>query len=132
MAEMAIISSSDLTKYDRMDAGFHILRKKHEVKASRLEKSMDKTSATDLAVKLLKKVPAEYRKNINPLVRIGTHRAPDIQSQERAVREYPYLTLAIFGSVSTDIEQHYRNKAREAEITADLFTRLNKDEENVF
>ena len=57
MAEMAIISSSDLTKYDRMDAGFHILRKKHEAETARLEKSMDNSAAIALAVEMLVKVP---------------------------------------------------------------------------
>jgi len=125
MAEMAIISSSDLTKYDRMDAGFHILCKKHEAETARLEKSMDNSAAIALAVEMLVKVPPRYRRDINPLVRGSSNRPPDIHAQERAVREYPYLSLAIFGAVSDDIAEHYRDKARQAEATAHLFTRLN-------
>ena len=125
MAEMAIISSSDLTKYDRMDAGFHILRKKHEAETARLEKSMDNSAAIALAVEMLVKVPPRYRRDINPLVRGSSNRPPDIHAQERAVREYPYLSLAIFGAVSNDIAEHYRDEARQAEATAQLFTRLN-------
>lgn len=125
MAEMAIISSSDLTKYDRMDAGFHILRKKHEAETARLEKSMDNSAAIALAVEMLVKVPPRYRRDINPLVRGSNNRPPDIHAQERAVREYPYLSLAIFGAVSNDIAEHYRDEARQAEATAQLFTRLN-------
>ena len=126
MAEMAIINSSDLTKYDRMDAGFHILRKKHEAEAARLEESMDRSEAIAIAVEMLDKVPAKYRRDINPLVRGSNNRPPDIHAQERAVREYPYLSLAIFGGVAGDIAEHYQAKARQAEATAELFTKLNE------
>jgi hypothetical protein len=125
MAEMAIISSSDLTKYDRMDAGFHILRKKHGAETTRLEKSMDNSAAIALAVEMLAKVPLKYRRDINPLVRGSSNRPPDLQAQERAVREYPYLSLAIFGAIAGDVAEHYQAEARQADATAQLFTRLN-------
>lgn len=127
MAEFAIISSSDLTKYDRMDAGFHILRKKHEAETARLEKSMDSSAAIAHAVGMLAKVPPKYRRDINPLVRGSSNRPPDLQAQERAVREYPYLSLAIFGAVADRIAAHYREEARHAEATAELFVRLNEE-----
>ena len=127
MAEMAIISSSDLTKYDRMDAGFHILRKKHEAETARLEKSMDNSAAIALAVEMLVKVPPRYRRDINPLVRGSSNRPPDIHAQERAVREYPYLALAIFGAIAGDVAEHYQAEARQAEATAQLFAKLDKE-----
>jgi len=124
MAEFAIVNSSDLAKYDRMDAGFHVLRKKHEEETARIEKTMDRSAAISLAVEMLEKIPPKYRRDVNPLVRGSSNRPPDLQAQERAVREYPYISLAIFGAISNDIAEHYREEARHAEATAELFTKL--------
>lgn len=126
MAEIAIISSSDLTKYDRMDAGFHVLRKKHEEETARIEKTMDRPTAISLAVEMLEKIPPKYRRDVNPLVRGSSNRPPDLQAQERAVREYPYLSLAIFGAVAEDVAEHYQEEARQAEATAQLFAKLDE------
>ena len=122
MAECTVIKFSELG--DRMDAGFHILRKKNEKAAADFEQKMDRSAAIALAVETLAKVPLKYRRDINPLVRGITNRAPDIQAQERAVREYPYLALAIFAQSSEEISQIYRDEAKHAEATAEMFRKL--------
>lgn len=122
MAEFTIIKSSELG--DRMDAGFHILRKKHEKEAAGIEAKMYRSDAISLAVETLDKAPLKYRRDINPLVRSGQNRAPDFQAQERAVREYPYLALAIFKASAPDITAHYEEEAKQMEATAELFRKI--------
>lgn len=124
MAKFAIVSSSDLTAFDRMDASFHILRKETEKEAAKFEETIERTEAITLAVETLNKVPLKYRRDINALVRGSGNRPPDLHAQERAVREYPYIALAVFSRSAEDIAEHYRNEARKAEETAALFCKL--------
>ena len=43
------------------------------------------------------------------------------------MREYPYLSLAIFGAIAGDVAEHYQAEARQAEATAQLFAKLDKE-----
>ena len=128
MANFGTVMASDLTKYDRMDAGFHLLRQKMENQAARIEAIMDRSEVLELALDMLAKVPAEFRRKIDPLVRGSTNRAPDIEAQKRAVTEYPYIALAIFEDNAGAIAQHYQEKHRRPKTLPVCFASLLRSE----
>ena len=115
----AIISFSELG--NRMDAGFHILRTEHKDRAEELAGKYDFDEAKIEAVRILKELPPELRKSIDPLVRTGGRRAPDLHDQTRAVEEYPHIALAIFEGVCKDAVAHYQEQVQKAQASISLF-----------
>lgn len=121
--QAVVIRASELG--NRWDAGFHVLRKQHEPRSRQIEESLDKATATKRAVRLLRTYPADLRKVVNPLVRRGgMTRAPDVTEQEKAVREYPYIALAVLEGIADEVQGRLDAEAASAAATAELFGKL--------
>ena len=119
-----IIKFSELG--DRIDAPFHILRKENEPRAEEISKNLSHDEAELEAVRILQALPANLRREIDPLVRTGNTRNPDIHDQTRAVKEYPYIALAVFEGLSSQAAEYYRAEAAKAESSASLFEEFSR------
>lgn len=106
---------------NRLDAGFHLLRTEHEEAAEKLFSKFSFEEAKVEAVRILKNLPSELRREIDPLVRTGGNRLPDIHDQTRAIEEYPYLALAVFAASADKAIAHYQDKAANAASSITMF-----------
>lgn len=118
----AVIKFSELG--NRLDASFHLLRKEHEEAAEELSSKLSFDEAQVEAVRILKELPSELRREIDPLVRTGGNRLPDIHNQTRAVEEYPYIALAVFAASADKAIAHYRDQAAVAESSITTFEKF--------
>lgn len=118
---VAIVKLSDLG--NRMDAPFHILRTQHEADTKALEERMTKEDAKAKAITMFRNAPTQFRKTINPLIRTGSNRSPSLEEYEKAINEYPYLTITILKKNREDIEQHYRKQAAEMTAMAEYYAK---------
>ena len=97
---------SDITQAGRWDAGFHLFRQEYQSYAAELEKSISdsirqehsdytdeqvKSGAKEYVATMLKEVPLEGLKVIEPLARGSQHTRYGL---EKAIDEYPFLSLA--------------------------------------
>lgn len=87
--ESTIVSSCDVRRYGRMDAGFHIARVRCQDAVSRLEVRY----GADEAVALLDGFGVEDLRALSPLLR-GQRRLTTAGAAA-AIREYPHLALAL-------------------------------------
>ena len=83
---------------DRLDAGFHILRKQHEAATDILRARMDGAVAAEQAGLALRALPPEERRALLPLLRGGVTRAPSLEDYDRVIRDDPHLALAVLVS----------------------------------
>lgn len=89
----AIVSSSALFQHNRMDAGFHILNEQYADAARALEASVSK----EQVISFLSdegNIPTSVLKLLAPLTR-GSTSEPGRDQLLKAVRDYPFLSLAI-------------------------------------
>ncbi len=89
----AVVSFSSLAQHDRMDAGFHILNQQYAEAAKALEASTNK----DQIISFLSdegSIPTSVLKLLAPLTR-GSTSDPGRDQLLKAVRDYPFLSLAI-------------------------------------
>ena len=112
---------------NRMDAGFHLLRQEHDARAAQIADTMSFEDATSKAIEILEAMPADLRRVIDPLVRTGSARSPDIHDQKRAVAEYPYLALAVLEKSADAVIEHYRAKIAKTEASITLFESLSEN-----
>lgn len=115
----AFIKFSELG--NRLDASFHLLRSEHKEAAEKLSSKFSFEEAKVEAVRILKNLPTELRREIDPLVRTGGRRLPDIHDQTRAVEEYPYLALAVFAVSADKAIAHYQGEAANAASSITMF-----------
>ena len=83
------VSSSDLTKHDRWDYGFHALREAHEKQAEQLESRF----TTDEVREMLRPIALQDLAVLVPLSRSRLGRLTTEKAQV-VIRDYPYLALA--------------------------------------
>lgn len=83
---------------DRLDAGFHILRKQHEAATGILRARMDGAVAAEHASLALRALPSGERLALAPLMRGSTPRIPSLEDYDRVIRDDPHLALAVLVS----------------------------------
>ena len=115
MPEFATVKASDLAKYGRIDATFHIAR----VKVEALTRHLEEEHTADEAVALLEGLDLDALRAVQPLVR-GTRKV-DSESAMKAVREYPHIALAL---VQSSIHETIAAKQAEIERSAAGMERL--------
>lgn len=107
MTQAFIVSASALTKAGRWDVGFHHLAQKHHQAASALEDSLSKEEAREIASEVFENLPTPFRQSIAPLTRTNQRGNAGKDSLITAINEYPFLSLAVFQSLESDIETHF-------------------------
>ncbi|MAM38837.1 MAG: hypothetical protein CL949_10135 [Erythrobacter sp.] len=105
-----VVSSKDLMKAGRWDVAFHALAKQHHAEASQIEDRLSKVQATTIAVETFETLPAIFRQAIAPLTRTQQRGNPGKDSLLSALREYPFLALAVFQSLEDEIRTHFESE----------------------
>lgn len=124
----AIIMSSAVSEFGRMDAGFHLLNKEHEVRIAELKQSLTLGEAREVAQEMFDAIPAQHRRLLEPLVRTSSIRNADGAMLNRALEEYPYQSIAVFQAAQAAIRTTLEAKIAEAEADRN---RLNSQLEKV-
>lgn len=96
-------SSSDVMKYNRMDPAFHIAL--NSVKETMLPRVKAKYPKEQDAIDALEKLDTSRLKAVLPLSR---GQAIGSQAIERAIKEYPHLSLALVLNDSEGLENSKR------------------------
>lgn len=121
MPNFTIVQFSKLG--NRMDAPFHILRVANEDRSDAIAAKMSKEDATRKALEILEKMPSQFRKDLDPLVRSGSRHGPYFADYQRAIEEYPFLALAVIEKKIEDITKHYEYEAAKAQQMTEYFTK---------
>lgn len=108
----AIISSSQLFKHGRWDAGFHLLNEEYQDRASALSAIMTKEAALALLADE-KSIPTQALQLLAPLAR-GQNQDKSRDGLLRAAMEYPFLALAIVKDKGRDIIETKRQELEES------------------
>ena len=105
MTGFTAIRSSDVAKYGRMDAGFHMARSRVATLTAHLETQ----HTADEAITLMQGLEADALQPLAPLLR-GTQRVTAVTAA-KAMEDYPHIALALIQeSIHASIE------AKSAEI----------------
>jgi len=116
MGEMAIVMASDVSRYGRMDAGFHIARVRTEDATEALKERYDAAQV----VEMLGKVDNQTLAAVKPLLRGGSMpRAPKREELLRAVEEYPHIALALVREAGQANMDRIRNEIADREQALD-------------
>jgi hypothetical protein len=107
--QQAIISSSELTKNGRMDAGFHLLNTEYADRAAALAVQMSEADVITL-LSDEQAMPTNVLKFLEPLTR--GNKPANRELLLKAVKEYPYLSMAVVQDKGGDILE-----AKQKELT---------------
>lgn len=90
----AVVSSSQLTRFNRWDAGFHLLFQEYGDRAEALSVTMEEAEVLDLLADS-NSIPKQLLEFLAPLTRGSQIKTPSREQLFGAVKEYPFLSLAI-------------------------------------
>lgn len=91
MAQVAIVKSSDLSRENRWDAGFHIALSQLKTRVDELRD----TYSADEAIAILDRVSFADKAPLRVLARTGSANAWSQSMLTSVVKEYPHLSLAL-------------------------------------
>jgi hypothetical protein len=124
--KIAIIRSSALQTAGRWDAGFHILQEKHKVRVDELKEQFSYQEAKAIAQKMFEAVPSKHRNLLYDLLRGNELKSPSFVTLEKAVSEYPFITISVFESEKDLIEATINDQIKDIEDSkAKLTSALN-------
>jgi 3-methyladenine DNA glycosylase AlkD len=106
----AIVSLSDIGKYNRMDAEFHIAVAEAKEAITSLEKefSEDTTKSLSDAIAEMKELPIEA---LRPLARlIKGRRTFNHAEAESLIEEYPYVCLVLIRQNAGEAINYYKSE----------------------
>ncbi len=109
-ANAFIVSYRDLVTTGRWDAPFHGLVQQHKEAIKSLEAGMSKADALAVANEIFEALPSHFRQVIAPLTRSQQRGSPNKESLLSALREYPYVALAVFRSLDEQVSAHFENE----------------------
>lgn len=91
MSRIAIISSSQMTKYGRMDAGFHLAVQSVTERVAELEAAGN----PGLLVGKLLALPKHAKECVEPLLTGSSAFPASVDRLDRAIQQYPYIAFAL-------------------------------------
>ena len=109
--KFAIINSSDLSKYGRMDAQFHIARKSLDGLDEKLEREISADEAHALSLELFEALSVDLQAIVEPLTR---EQKASKEGRLRAIKEYPHIALTLFQKNKENIQNIYDERFEEA------------------
>lgn len=89
MVQYANIKASDISRYGRMDAGFHIAR----TRVAALTAYLEEQHTDQQAIALMEGLDLDALQPLRPLLR-GTQRITT-ETAAKAMRDYPHIALAL-------------------------------------
>ena len=115
--QTAMIKASDMRRFGRMDAGFHIARARVADLTAHLEAEHD----AEQAAAMLRGLTLDALAPLKPLLR-GRER-PGMEGYMRAVHEYPHIALAlvqseVHGAIERQAVEMARGEASMARLKA--------------
>lgn len=105
--QVAIVKQSTLAKFGRWDAQFHIAYDGVKDRVAELEQTLDR----DTVIARLNKLTLEFKAPLIPLMR--GRRDLNTESATLAIKEYPFIALALIEPTLDEAVKAIRKRARE-------------------
>ena len=118
-SNVAIIKFSELG--NRLDARFHILRDRLKGETAKIVSEMTMEDIKKEGSEAFSKMPPAFRKCLDPLLRTGGTHSPTLEQYQRAMEEYPALSLAVMRNKYDEVREHYENLVRQARENSEFF-----------